>query len=110
MREETIQPCDGERESLLSQHNEKREENYTREESGSVHGKSGIVKGGERDAGERNVWNGRNCKTFKKFGRVALSAELQPTLLLWVFKALLFSLHEEIAGGARKKQKGAVMQ
>jgi hypothetical protein len=56
------------------------------------------------------VWIGTTCKTFKKYGRVALSAELQPTLLLWVFKALLFSLHEEIAGGARKKQKGTVMQ
>ena len=50
LREETIQPCDGERESLLSQLKDKREENHTREESGSVHGKSGIVKGGERDA------------------------------------------------------------
>jgi len=56
------------------------------------------------------VWIGTTCKTIKKYGRVALSAELQPTLLLWVFKALLFSLHEEIAGGARKKQKGTVMQ
>lgn len=50
LREETIQPCDGERESLLSQLKDKREKNHTREESGSVHGKSGIVKGGERDA------------------------------------------------------------
>ena len=50
MREETIQSCDGERESLLSQLKDKREKNYTREESGRIYGKSGIVKGGERDA------------------------------------------------------------
>jgi len=50
LKEETIRPGDGERESLLSHLKDKREENRTREESGRIYGKSGIEKGGERDA------------------------------------------------------------
>lgn len=50
LKEETIWLGDDERESLLSHLKDKREENRTREESGRIYGKSGIVKGGERDA------------------------------------------------------------
>lgn len=50
LKEETIQLGDDERESLLSHLKDKREENRTREESGRIYGKSGIEKGGERDA------------------------------------------------------------
>ena len=50
LKEEAIQLGDDKRESLLSHLKDKREENRTREEAGRVYGKSGIVKGGERDA------------------------------------------------------------